>query len=115
VLEAVAAEPSPAVTVVEDDMPRMPALLTPQDVADRLHVTTNTVFRYIREGFLPAYTDSRPFQILREDYQRFRREVFPSLGSGKHGRPAVDKGRRVTLERLAIAIEEIERLTGRRR
>jgi excisionase family DNA binding protein len=114
VLEAAAAEPSPAVTVVEDDMPRMPALLTPQEVADRLHVTRVTVLKYIREGFLPAYTSVKPFQIRSEDYQYFRREVFPSLGSGKHGRPSGAKGKSVTANMLKLALE-VEKLMGHRR
>lgn len=83
---AAVAEPQPAV-VVEDDMPRLPLILTVKQVADRLGITTVTVRRYINEGYLRAYTDSPVWFISSEDYLTFRREVWPALGKGKQGAP----------------------------
>jgi excisionase family DNA binding protein len=94
-------------------MPRLPSVLTPQDVADRLHVSKATVLTYIRNGDLPACTTVKPFLIRAEDYQAFRAGVWPTLGRGKHGRPVRGKGQAHVDASLLELVYKLNKLTGR--
>ena len=112
VLYVAIAEPLPTARV-EEDMPRLKPILTVDEVPTLLRVTGATVRNYIRSGDLPACTSVRPYQIRREDYSSFRRDVWPLLGSGRHGHPPKGKGRvEVTPDMLELVFG-LRKLTRR--
>jgi hypothetical protein len=86
--------------------------MTTQDVATRLHVTTVTVCKYVKDGLLPALTLSRPWLITRDDYLKFRKEVWPLLSGGKQGHPVRGKGRAHVSPNLMDLIFAVRKLTG---
>jgi excisionase family DNA binding protein len=54
---------------------------TPEDVANMLELTVDTIRRYIREGKLPAIRLEGTYRIQREDFERFieeRKTVRPN-------------------------------------
>lgn len=53
---------------------------TPEDLADMLELSVDTIRRYIREGSLPAIKLKGSYRIKREDFERFiedRKTVKP--------------------------------------
>jgi excisionase family DNA binding protein len=46
-------------------------VLTPEQVADYLQLRTETVYRYIRDGKLPAVRLGRSYRVLREHLDLF--------------------------------------------
>ena len=112
-LDTAATETSPAI-MVEEDMPRLPSVLSVKMVADRLHCTVNTVYGYIRDGLLPACTDFKPILIRSEDYQAFRADVWPKITKGRRGRPVLSKGRVNIDASLLELVYKLNKLTGRR-
>jgi excisionase family DNA binding protein len=46
-------------------------ILTPEQVAEFLQITKDTVYRYIREGKLPAVRLGRSYRVPREDLDLF--------------------------------------------
>ena len=112
-LDTATTELQPAVTV-EEDMPRLPSVLTVKIVAERLGCTVNTVYGYIRDGLLPACTDFKPILIRPEDYKQFRKEVWPQLTKGRRGRPERHRGRVHITPSMLHLIFTLRKLTGRR-
>lgn len=112
-LDAATLEPAVS-AVVQEDMGRLPPVLTTGQVAKRLGVTTVTVARYIRDGLLPAYGDVRPFLIRAEDYLAFRRNVWGTLSGGKRGGSYKRRGRQHVNAGLLNLVFALRKLTGRR-
>ena len=52
-------------------MPLTKDVLTPQEVAEYLQLTPDTVYRYIREGRLVASKLGRQYRILKENVRLF--------------------------------------------
>jgi excisionase family DNA binding protein len=52
-------------------MSSMPEVLSPQQVAEYLQLTPDTVYRYIREGKLVASRLGRQYRILRRNVDAF--------------------------------------------
>ena len=54
---------------------------TPEDIADMLELSVDTIRRYIREGLLMAVKLKGSYRIKREDFERFieeRKTVKPN-------------------------------------
>jgi excisionase family DNA binding protein len=49
----------------------METYLTPQQVADQLQLTVQTVYKWIKDGELPAVRIQRVYRIQREDLDKF--------------------------------------------
>lgn len=47
---------------------------TPEDIADMLELSVDTIRRYIRQGILPAIKLKGTYRIKREDFERFIEE-----------------------------------------
>ncbi len=80
-LRAVAAEGSPP----EQAAPSAPpaGVVTAEQAARRLGVTRLTVYKYIRQGRLPATRQGRSYVVRLEDVAALRRTLRP-----RRGRPA---------------------------
>ena len=52
-------------------MPLTRDVLTPQEVAEYLRITPDTVYRYIKEGKLVASRLGRQYRILKENVELF--------------------------------------------
>jgi excisionase family DNA binding protein len=52
-------------------MPLNRDVLTPQEVAEYLQLTPDTVYRYIREGKLVASKFGRQYRVLKENVELF--------------------------------------------
>lgn len=60
------------------------AYLTPEDIADKLDITVETVQLWLRQGALGGYKIGRFWRISIKDYETFLRE--------RHNRPDEEKG-----------------------
>lgn len=49
-------------------------LLTPEQVADRLQVTVQTIYTWLRSGFLPSIKIGRLWRIRPSDLEEFIRQ-----------------------------------------
>jgi excisionase family DNA binding protein len=49
----------------------MDALFTPEEVSEKLKLRTETIYRYIREGKLPAAKFGRKYRVTPEALQHF--------------------------------------------
>jgi predicted transcriptional regulator len=85
--------------------------MTTTDVAKRLGVTSQTVRKYILDGYLEAFTQTNTWLVSAEAYRHFKKTLWRAFERGKHGRPK-GKQREMTLNQLAL---ELEKLTGHRR
>jgi len=63
-------------------MPLTRDVLTPQEVAEYLQITPDTVYRYIREGKLVASRLGRQYRITRENVELFLL-VTSTAGGGR--------------------------------
>ena len=55
-------------------------LLTPNEVAERLRVSTMTVYRLIKSGELPAARISSSYRLREEDVDAYLEARFSSTG-----------------------------------
>ena len=95
----------------EETMPQLPPLMTTKDVAKRLGVTIATVCNYIHRGQLAAFTEHKPFLIRREDYLKFKTEVWPTLTMGRRApRGKVQKMSLNDMMRIVEMSRELKRL-----
>ncbi|MBL7201741.1 MAG: helix-turn-helix domain-containing protein [Anaerolineae bacterium] len=56
-------------------------ILTPQEVAEYLQITSDTVYRYIREGKLVASKLGRHYRIPKENIELFLRATSTAGGA----------------------------------
>lgn len=59
-----------------------PEVMTPQEVADLLRVSQQTIARWRREGRLPAFTMGRTVRIRREDLRQMLQEAYKQPPEG---------------------------------
>jgi len=59
-----------------------PEVMTPQEVADLLRVSQQTIARWRREGQLPAFTMGRTVRIRREDVRHMLQEAYKQPPEG---------------------------------
>jgi excisionase family DNA binding protein len=57
-----------------------PRLLTPNEVAEQLRVSTMTVYRLIKSGELPAARISNSFRLRAEDVDAYLEARFSDAG-----------------------------------
>jgi excisionase family DNA binding protein len=57
-----------------------PRLLTPNEVAEQLRVSTMTVYRLIKSGELPAARISSSYRLREEDVDAYLESRFSSAG-----------------------------------
>jgi excisionase family DNA binding protein len=57
-----------------------PRLLTPNEVAEQLRVSTMTVYRLIKSGELPAARISSSYRLREEDVDAFLESRFSDAG-----------------------------------
>jgi excisionase family DNA binding protein len=57
-----------------------PRLLTPNEVAEQLRVSTMTVYRLIKSGELPAARISNSFRLREEDVDAYLEARFSDAG-----------------------------------
>jgi excisionase family DNA binding protein len=57
-----------------------PRLLTPNEVAEQLRVSTMTVYRLIKSGELPAARISSSYRLRAEDVDAYLESRFSSAG-----------------------------------
>ena len=57
-----------------------PRLLTPNEVAEQLRVSTMTVYRLIKSGELPAAKISSSYRLREEDVDAFLESRFSDAG-----------------------------------
>jgi excisionase family DNA binding protein len=60
------------------------AWLSTQEAANRLGVTTRTLYRFVDEGLLPAYKMGRVFRLKATDVEAFIEASQVEPGSLKH-------------------------------
>ena len=60
--------------------PSRPRLLTPNEVAEQLRVSTMTVYRLIKSGELPAARISKSFRIREADVDAYLESRFSDAG-----------------------------------
>lgn len=74
-------------------------LMTAAQVAEYLQLHKLTIYKYIREGRLPAVRLGRSLRIMKADVERFLEERKEAPGVARP--PAVSRGRRSELVREA--------------
>ena len=65
----------------------MPALMTTQQVAELLGVTSVCVTKYVKAGLLPVFMRTRPFLFDGVEVAKFKKEVWPLLTPGRPWTP----------------------------
>jgi excisionase family DNA binding protein len=55
-------------------------IITPEDAAKELNVSTRQVYRYCRDGLLPAVKIGRQWLIERTDFDKFKELPRPKPG-----------------------------------
>jgi excisionase family DNA binding protein len=61
----------------------METYLTPQQVADKLQLTVQTVYQWIKDGELPAVKMKRVYRITQGDLDRFLADRATVKGSNE--------------------------------
>lgn len=59
----------------------LPEVLTVEQAADYLQLHKVTVYKYIREGLLPAARIGKVYRVLRPELERFLREMSTTVES----------------------------------
>ena len=67
---------------VEALLANQPEVMTPQEVADLLRVSLQTIGRWRREGHLPAFTMGRTVRIRKEDLRQLLQTAYEQPGEG---------------------------------
>ncbi len=67
---------------VEALLANQPEMMTPQEVADLLRVSQQTIARWRREGHLRAFTMGRTVRIRKEDLRQMLQTAYEQPGEG---------------------------------
>jgi excisionase family DNA binding protein len=81
-------------------------LITPEDAADRLAVSKNTILDWLRSGQLKGVKAGRLWRLRERDLAEFLKEPEPARGTGPADEPA-QANKPVLEEANGLEVEEV--------